>query len=129
LQRPADYIQQRCAVNRFTKVSYRIQPQCMPPGLPIIMRCHNDDWQFADTFIDFRLQFIRNFLANWTETQWDILNIAEVGDVVFCERLDRTKTTQGNVDLPCAGIFEMENGKIKEWRDYFDLGTFMNAMS
>jgi len=74
-------------------------------------------------------EFIRNFLANWTETQWDILNIAEVGDVVFCERLDRTKTTQGNVDLPCAGIFEMENGKIKEWRDYFDLGTFMNAMS
>jgi len=74
-------------------------------------------------------EFIRNFLANWTETQWDILNIAEVGDVVFCERLDRTKTTQGDVDLPCAGVFEMENGKIKEWRDYFDLGTFMNAMS
>ena len=73
--------------------------------------------------------FIQNFLANWTETQWDILNMAEAGDVVFCERLDRTKTTAGDVDLPCLGVFEMHNGKIKEWRDYFDLGTFMKAMS
>ena len=72
--------------------------------------------------------FIANFLANWTETQWDILNIAEAGDVVVCERLDRTKTTAGNVDLPCVGVFEMQDGKIKEWRDYFDLGTFMKAM-
>ena len=72
--------------------------------------------------------FIKNFLATWTETQWDILNIAEAGDVVFCERLDRTKTSAGDVDLPCVGVFEMQDGKIKEWRDYFDLGTFMKAM-
>ena len=74
-------------------------------------------------------EFIRGFTATWTETEWEIVNIAEAGDVVFCERVDRTKTTQGDVDLPCNGVFEMENGKIKEWRDYFDLGTFMNAMS
>lgn len=73
--------------------------------------------------------FIKGFTANWTETQWDILNIAEAGNVVFCERLDRTKTEAGDVDLPCTGVFEMQDGKIKEWRDYFDLGTFMNAMS
>ena len=73
-------------------------------------------------------QFIAGFLANWTDTEWDILNIFANGDVVFAERLDRTKTSQGNVDLPCAGVFEMEDGKIKVWRDYFDLGTFMKAM-
>jgi limonene-1,2-epoxide hydrolase len=73
--------------------------------------------------------FIENFLATWTETQWDIVQIAEAGNIVFCERLDRTKTTAGNVDLPCVGVFEMENGKIKEWRDYFDMNTFMSAMS
>ena len=73
--------------------------------------------------------FIKNFLSTWTDTQWDILQIAEAGDVVFCERLDRTKTTQGDVDLPCVGVFEMEGGKIKVWRDYFDMGTFVNAMS
>jgi limonene-1,2-epoxide hydrolase len=28
------------------------------------------------------------------------------------------------VDLPCCGVFEMKGGKIKVWRDYFDLGTY-----
>ena len=74
-------------------------------------------------------KFIAVFLATWTETQWDLLNIMSDGERVFTERLDRTKTTQGNVDLPCAGVFEMQDGKIKVWRDYFDLGTFMTAMN
>ncbi len=74
-------------------------------------------------------KFIAAFLSNWTETEWDVLNIAESGNTVFCERLDRTRTRDGNVDLPCCGVFEMDNGKIKVWRDYFDMGTFINAMS
>jgi len=73
-------------------------------------------------------KFIAGFLASWTETNWDILNICGSGDLVFAERLDRTKTTQGDVDLPCVGVFEMHNGKIRVWRDYFDLGTYMKAM-
>lgn len=72
--------------------------------------------------------FIRAFLSTWTETRWDIINLMASGDLVFTERLDRTKTTQGNVDLPCVGVFEMEDGRIKVWRDYFDMGTYMNAM-
>jgi limonene-1,2-epoxide hydrolase len=72
--------------------------------------------------------FIANFLATWSETQWDIVNIIGEGDLVIAERLDRTKTSLGDVDLPCTGVFEMEGGKIKVWRDYFDLGTFMKAM-
>ena len=57
-------------------------------------------------------KFIKAFLSTWTETNWDILNIVAEGDVVFCERLDRTKTSQGDVDLPCLGVFEMRDGKI-----------------
>jgi len=72
--------------------------------------------------------FIRAFLSTWTETRWDIVQILGAGDLVFAERVDRTKTTQGNVDLPCVGVFEMADGKIRVWRDYFDLATFMNAM-
>ncbi|MGA0839181.1 MAG: limonene-1,2-epoxide hydrolase family protein [Pseudomonadales bacterium] len=73
-------------------------------------------------------QFIRGFTASWTATEWDLLNIAATGDIVFTERLDRTRTKQGNVDLPCAGVFVMQEGKIREWRDYFDLATFTRAM-
>lgn len=73
-------------------------------------------------------QFIAGFISSWQSTQWDLLNIAASGDVVIAERLDRTKTSNGNVDLPCVGVFEMENGKIKVWRDYFDMNTYMTAM-
>ena len=33
-------------------------------------------------------QFISAFLKSWTETTWDIIQLAEQGDVVFCERLN-----------------------------------------
>jgi len=72
--------------------------------------------------------FIAGFISNWKATQWDLLNIAASGDVVIAERVDRTQTSNGDVDLPCVGVFEMENGKIKVWRDYFDMNTFMSAM-
>lgn len=74
-------------------------------------------------------QFIAGFSASWTETVWDIQTLVAEGDVVVCERTDRTKTTQGDVDLPCVGIFEMRDGRIAVWRDYFDLSTYMNAMT
>ncbi len=69
-------------------------------------------------------KFIGGFIANWTKTEWDTLNIMGEGDVVFAERLDRTQAGDVKVDLPCCGVFEMENGKIKVWRDYFDMATF-----
>ena len=39
-------------------------------------------------------EFIRGFLATWTETQWDILNILGEGDVVF------TETSRSDEDVP-----------------------------
>ncbi len=71
---------------------------------------------------------ITAFTADWTSTQWDVLNIVGSGDVVIAERLDRTVAGDKSVDLPCTGVFEMENGKIKVWRDYFDMATFTDAM-
>jgi len=72
---------------------------------------------------------IAGFIGSWTETDWDVLNLVSAGDVVIAERLDRTKAGEKGVDLPCAGVFEMEDGKIKVWRDYFDLTTYMKGMS
>jgi limonene-1,2-epoxide hydrolase len=74
-------------------------------------------------------QLIRGFSAAWTETEWDLIHIASAGDLVFTERLDRTKAGEKSVDLPCLGVFEMEGGKIKVWRDYFDMATYRDGMS
>ncbi len=72
--------------------------------------------------------FISAFLKNWTSTEWDILNLVSKGNIVITERLDRTMVGEKAVNLPCCGVFEMENGKIKVWRDYFDMATFSNAL-
>lgn len=73
--------------------------------------------------------FIAAFLKDWTKTNWDVLNIASAGDVVIAERVDHIHVGDKTVDLPCCGVFELENGKIKVWRDYFDLGTYTKALA
>jgi limonene-1,2-epoxide hydrolase len=73
-------------------------------------------------------EFIRGFAASWTQTDWEILTLAETRGVVIAERVDRTKAGDKSVDLPCTGIFEIRDGKIGYWRDYFDLGTYVRAI-
>jgi limonene-1,2-epoxide hydrolase len=72
--------------------------------------------------------FIGAFVKDWTSTEWDVLNLVAQGDLVIAERLDRTMVGDKPVDLPCCGVFEMQDGKIKVWRDYFDMGTYVAAL-
>ena len=44
------------------------------------------------------------------------------------ERIDRFVMNGKQVALPVSGIFEVVDGKINFWRDYFDKGTFMKAL-
>ncbi|MBM4385333.1 MAG: nuclear transport factor 2 family protein [Deltaproteobacteria bacterium] len=74
-------------------------------------------------------KLIRGFVSTWTETRWEIVHLLCTGDVVIAERVDRTKAGAKGVDLPCTGVFEMQNGKIKIWRDYFDMATYTRAMA
>ena len=72
---------------------------------------------------------IARFLQSWSATQWDVLNVAANGNVVFAERLDRTDADGRHVDLPCTGVFEFDGERIRIWRDYFDMGTYARAMA
>ncbi len=72
-------------------------------------------------------EYIRNFLQSWDKTDWEMVTIVAQDDLVFAERIDRTVIGGRKVDLPCVGVFEMENGRIRVWRDYFDVATFANA--
>jgi limonene-1,2-epoxide hydrolase len=42
--------------------------------------------------------------------------------VVMNERTDFITLNGKPVTLPICGVFEIENGRIKAWREYFDLG-------
>ncbi len=71
---------------------------------------------------------ITRFLASWTATEWVIINIAEAGDVVFAERVDNIDSNGKHLGLPVTGVFELRDGKIAAWRDYFDLATYQRAL-
>ena len=35
----------------------------------------------------------------------------------------------GEIPLPVTGVFELVDGKIAAWRDYFDMATITSAFS
>jgi limonene-1,2-epoxide hydrolase len=72
---------------------------------------------------------IRGFAGSWTESKFDVVHVLCSGNVVIAERVDRIRAGGKSVDLPCVGVFELEAGKIKIWRDYFDLATYQRAMT
>ncbi len=74
-------------------------------------------------------RFIGMFLASWEKTEWEVINLLAAGDIVMVERMDRTVVNGKQVELPCFGIFEMRDGKIGIWRDYFDMATYVKASS
>ena len=61
---------------------------------------------------------------------WETLSIAESGNKVLTERLDNFDLPGGKrLGVPVMGTFEVENGYITAWRDYFDLATFTSQMA
>ena len=47
--------------------------------------------------------------------------------IVMNERTDRFEVGDRVVEARVMGVFEVEDGKIRAWRDYFDLEQFMKA--
>jgi len=52
----------------------------------------------------------------------DMLAIGESGNKVLTERIDRIINAEATevMTVACMGVFEIEDGKIAVWRDYFD---------
>lgn len=71
---------------------------------------------------------VSGFLTPAESVDWEILNIAEVGDTVLAERIDRFVINGKEVVLPCNGAFDIVDGRIVEWRDYFDMATWTRQM-
>lgn len=49
------------------------------------------------------------------------------GDLVMNERTDHLEMGGKTISLPVVGVFEISDGKIRAWRDYFDMGQFSGA--
>jgi limonene-1,2-epoxide hydrolase len=71
---------------------------------------------------------IEQFMAPFDGCDWEVLNIAAAGDVVLTERVDKFLGAK-QIELPVMGTFEIKDGKIAAWRDYFDLAAWTRQAS
>ncbi len=55
--------------------------------------------------------------------------IAAEGGTVLNERVDVFRLPGQEISLPVMGAFEVVDGKIAAWRDYFDMNQFMSQLS
>jgi limonene-1,2-epoxide hydrolase len=65
------------------------------------------------------------FLKPSESAEFIILKIAEGDDgSVLTERLDKFALGGKNIELPVMVVFELTDGKIAAWRDYFDMAAW-----
>lgn len=69
---------------------------------------------------------VSGFLATTNVCRFEVAHIAEIAPgVVVTERVDVFQNKDGSeLRLPVMGIFEVKDGLIQVWRDYFDSAPF-----
>ncbi|MEY3587460.1 MAG: hypothetical protein RJA47_56 [Actinomycetota bacterium] len=76
---------------------------------------------------------LTGFFAMAEDIEWETLRQVASGDLahgtVLNERDDRLRLSGSWRSLPVCGVFEVRNGVITLWRDYFDRETLMKAMA
>ncbi|MFQ3594774.1 MAG: limonene-1,2-epoxide hydrolase family protein [Sphingomonadaceae bacterium] len=61
---------------------------------------------------------------------WKLHAIAADGNTVLTERTDDFRLKDGrHISLRVMGAFDVQDGQITHWRDYFDLKQFLDQMA
>ncbi len=60
------------------------------------------------------------YLQRTTHAEIEILNLAVNGNIVLTERVDHFVFDGTTIDARVMGAFEVADGKVTAWRDYFD---------
>jgi len=72
---------------------------------------------------------LQSFAGMSTAIEWELHQIAETeGGVVLTERVDKFEIGGRWIALPVMGAFELQDGKICAWRDYFDMAQFTKQL-
>ena len=72
---------------------------------------------------------IAGFAAGIDKVEFEVLHIVADGGTVMTERVDRFFAPERTISLPVMGTFEVADGLIAAWRDYFDLNQFMTQLT
>ncbi|WP_040780719.1 nuclear transport factor 2 family protein [Nocardia pneumoniae] len=71
--------------------------------------------------------FIAGFLTTFDAIDFDIHHQIASGNVVMNERTDTLLSAGRATPLPVMGFFEVTEGVISIWRDYFDMAVINRA--
>ena len=59
-----------------------------------------------------------------SQVEWVVHRQVENGDTVMNERTDRFLVDGRWIEIPIAAVFEVRDGRVALWRDYFDLESY-----
>ncbi len=79
--------------------------------------------------IDAAIAVIDGFFAMSESLTIETLHLAVRDNVVLTERIDTFTIGDKVAPLPVMGTFEIRDGKISAWRDYFDMGQITKMLS
>ncbi len=72
---------------------------------------------------------LEGFTAGVQTVEFEVVHAVADGPIVLTERIDRFIWPTGHVlVLPVMGTFEVHDGLITQWRDYFDMTQFMSQL-
>jgi limonene-1,2-epoxide hydrolase len=73
-------------------------------------------------------QVLAPMVASATEIEWVVHRSAAEGNLVLNERLDRFEMPFGWLEVAVAGVWEVHDGRITLWRDYFDEPSYRRQL-
>jgi limonene-1,2-epoxide hydrolase len=79
--------------------------------------------------IDATIAFIEGFFAMCQSLVIETVHLAVRDNIVLTERIDTFTVGEKVAALPVMGTFEIRDGKISAWRDYFDLAQITAMLS
>ena len=73
-------------------------------------------------------KFMGDLFSNLSELDLEIRSEAVTGNTVILERVDSWVYNERPGSIPVVGVFDVENGKVKEWREYYDRAVILSEM-
>ena len=64
-----------------------------------------------------------------SEVEWVVHRQVASGSIVMNERTDRFLVDGRWIEIPIAAVFEVTDGRVSLWRDYFDLESYRKQRS
>ena len=91
--------------------------------------CYYDNVPIGDmTGKDKMAEFLAPTFRSKGPVEFEIVRQSAAGNIVMNERVDKFQMKGRDIAIPVAGVFEVNEGLITFWRDYFDNGMFMKQL-